>query len=139
MKRFIALVAVLLLAFASPLFAAPSNHDFFTQYDCASLTYVFNESAEATPGNAEQIVYADWTHLEVFFDVETLNSTSVTFIILGRVRAGAWMEIYTKQYTAATTYAEPVKIGEMVDRIAVGILVAGDAADDSFSASMIWR
>lgn len=81
-------------------------------------------------------------HLEsptVSFWITTLNATSITVTIEGRMRGGTPMTILEEAFTAATVSGgvsaqEPYVIRERVEEIRVGVKINTDSGNQSLSA-----
>jgi len=102
---------------------------FYSAFDATSTSYVY-DSAGGTAATSGQFDVQRFDEKTILIAITTLNSTSIAVRIEGKVN-GTWGNIYTKTYTAATSYPEVVYVIENIEYIRVGLIVVSDVASDS--------
>jgi len=137
-KRFKKTYYAVILALLFTLFTAvPLNadyfylHTFFSAYDVASTSYVY-DSAGGTAATSGQLDVQRFDQKTILVMITTLTSTSVDVRIEAKVY-GTWGNVWTKNYTAATSVAELVNVTESMEYIRVGMKVNTNVAGDSFT------
>lgn len=129
MKR--ALVALVLLL-ATPVYAGFNTQAFFTAYNIASTSYVYNEDA-GTGANTAWVNAKGLRNKVIVVDVNTINATSLDIRIEARWEIGGddangytTGEIFTRSYTATTDVGDIIVLPELGDEIRVGLKLTAD-------------
>lgn len=125
---------LLILIFVSVTIAGYwETKTFYSAFDATSTSYVY-DAAGGTGATSGQYDVQRFDEKTILINVATLNSTSVDVRIEGKI-GGTWGDVYTKQYTAATSYPEVVFVTENMEYIRVGLIIVSDAADDSITVT----
>lgn len=104
-------------------------HSFYSSFDPNATSYIYdpNNAVAATSG---QYYCYNYTFKTIQISVPTLGSSSLDVRIEGKVdNASTWSDIYSKQYTAATTIDESVMVTEHMEYIRVGLKITGNSTD----------
>ena len=106
-----------------------ATNTFYSEFDPNSTSYVYdpNNATGATDGQYYVRNYAEKT---IQVRIPTLGSTSIDFRIEGRVQGSSnWADVYSKNYSSATTVDELIMITEHLDYIRIGLKVNTDGTD----------
>lgn len=106
-----------------------ATNTFYAAFDPNATSYVYdpNNGDAITDGRYYVRNYEEKT---VQVRIPTLGSTSIDFRIEGQVRGSStWADVYSKNYSSATTVDELVMITEQLDYIRIGLKVNTDGTD----------
>lgn len=106
-----------------------TTNTFYSAFDPNDTHYVYDPN-KATGATSGQYLVENYDEKVVQVRIPTLGSTSIDFRIEGQVDgASTWANVYSKNYSAATTVDELIMITEQLKYIRIGLKVNTDGTD----------